>query len=194
MTTELGVLLVDDHRVFTELLGYALDARPGLRCVGQARTVAAARELARRTPFDVAVVDVHLPDGDGIALAAELRDAHPGARCLALTGLPSPALLRTARECGVTVLTKDGSVATILDALGPPPADPVPRPSLTAREREVLELLAEGMDATAMARALRISVHTARGHVKVLLQKTGTRSQLEAVAVARRARLLEPVG
>ena len=67
-----------------------------------------------------------------------------------------------------------------------------PRPGgLTAREHEVLELMAAGLDPRAIARRLGISVHTCRGHVKALLGKLGAHSQLEAVAVARQRGLVQ---
>ena len=189
---DLRVLLVDDHRVFTELLGFTLDAQPGIRCVGKARTVRAARELAETMSFDAAVLDVTLPDGNGIALARSLRELHPGARYVALTAFPTPEVAAAAAAAAVPLLAKDGTFSAILAELQlAEVVDEVPR--ITAREREVLELLAEGIPPQAIARTLRISLHTTRGHVKMLLLKTGTRSQLEAVAVARRSGLLEPI-
>lgn len=184
------MLVVDDHGVFSELLGFALDAQPGIRCVGRARTVRAAAELAASVDFDAAIVDLQLPDGDGLELARALRDRRAGLRCVGLTGFPTADAARRARAAGIPLLAKDGSLDLILTELrdAAPSGTPL---ALTAREREVLELLAEGLDATAISRAMSISLHTTRGHVKALLAKTGSRSQLEAVASARRAGLLD---
>lgn len=194
---DVRVLLVDDHSVFSELLRFALDAQKGIRCVGRARTARAAFELAESTDVDVAVVDVRLTDGDGIDLAMALRGRRRPIRCVALTGFPTADVVSRARTAGIRLLAKDGSLDALLTELRGNPAATTPvaarPPALTAREREVLELLSEGLDAGAISRALSISVHTTRGHVKALLAKTGSRSQLEAVAAARRAGLLDAV-
>lgn len=192
---EVRVLLVDDHRVFTELLGFALDAAEGVRCVARARTVGAALEVATTAEFDAAILDVQLPDGDGITLGRRLRELRPNARILALTAFPTADLAAKAARAGMPLLAKDGSFDAILRALRDSETDAATAsdpavPTLTAREREVLELLAEGLDVQSIARSLSISVHTARGHVKMLLHKTGARSQLEAVVSAQRAGLL----
>ncbi len=187
---DIRVLIVDDHGVFSDLLRFALDAQRGIRCVGRARTSRAALEVAASTGFDAAVVDVQLPDGDGLELAQSLRALRPAARVMALTGFPTAEVSRRARSVGIPLLAKDGSLDEILVQLRDAAAAESP-PALTAREREVLELLAEGLDASAISRALAISVHTTRGHVKALLAKTGTRSQLEALAAARRTGLLD---
>lgn len=186
---EIRVLLVDDHSVFTELFQYALEARPGFRCVGRARTARAAAEWAASGVFDAAIVDIRLPDGDGLDVARSLQTRRPAARVVALTAFPTGDLALRARELGIPLHAKDGSLAGILAELGSGPADQQLL-ALTAREQEVLELLAEGFDARTVARILSISLHTARGHVKSLLHKTGGRSQLEAVAISRRAGLL----
>lgn len=188
---DIRVMVVDDHRVFTELLGFALDAQPGIRCIARARTARAAVELAASAEFDAAIVDVQLPDGDGISLATTLRARHPAARFVVLTAFPTPALIAQAGEAGFPLLAKDGSLDAVLREIRAAPASDSTPPTLTAREREVLELLAEGLDVHGIARGLAISVHTARGYVKSLLHKTGTRSQLEAVAAARRSGLLD---
>ena len=185
------VLVVDDHGVFTELLGFALDAQPGIRCIARARTVGAALELATTVDFDAAIVDIQLPDGDGLDLAIALRARRPSAHVIALTAFPTSDLTSRAHALGLPLLAKDGSLDTILGELRRVPTAASAPPALTAREREVLEMLAEGLDAQSIARALSISLHTARGHVKALLHKTDSRSQLEAVAAARRAGLLD---
>lgn len=150
-----------------------------------------ARELAASTEFDVAIVDVQLPDGDGIGLAAALSAQHPTARSIALTAYPTPALASRARDLGIPLLAKDGSLDAVLREIRCANAAEPHRPVLTPREREVLELLAQGLDVHAIGRGMSVSVHTARGHVKSVLHKTGTRSQLEAVVAARRAGLFD---
>lgn len=194
------VLLVDDHRVFTELLSFALNSQSDLRCVGTARTGRAAIEFADTVPFDTAVLAVTLPDGCGIRLVQLLRAEHPEARFVALSDSVTPEQLADFTGAKVPLLAKSDSVAAILatlreaesgaSTLGPAPTG---SPRLTTREREVLELLSDGFCPQTVARLLRMSIHTCRGHIKALLSKTGTRSQLEAVATARREGLLDPL-
>lgn len=186
------VLLVDDHRVFTELLGYTLDAQPGIRCVARARTCRAALEITAATGFDAAVVDLQLPDGDGLELARTLRAHEPRARVIVLTAFPTPGLTADASEHGIPVLAKDGSLDLVLRELRAAEPGTVADITLTGRERQVVELISEGLSPVAIARALGISPHTVREHVKALLRKTGTTSQIEALAAVRRAGLLDP--
>ena len=186
------VLLVDDHRVFTELLGYTLDAQPGIRCVARARTCRAAIEIAAATDFDAASIDLRLPDGDGLSLARALGDAEPRARMIVLTAFPSPRIVAEAATDGIPVLAKDGSVDLVLRELRSAEPGRAADIVLTGRERQVVELIAEGLNPVAIARALAISPHTVREHVKALLRKTGATSQIEALATVRRAGLLDP--
>lgn len=186
------VIVVDDHQVFSELLARALDAEPGVRCVATARTAQVAEGLAAQVGFDAAIIDVQLPDGDGVDLIARMRRQRPEALYALLTAYPTAELTSRAEQEGVALLTKDGSLRTVLGALQDAPQGPE-APMLTARESEVIELLAAGLDPSTVARTLGVSVHTAREHVKSILRKTGSRSQLEAVATARRSGLLGSV-
>lgn len=78
------VLLVEDHASFRQALAYLCDRRPGLRVVGQAKSIAEGLERASEG-FDVAVVDLSMPDGDGAKLVAELQRANPQAGVVALS-------------------------------------------------------------------------------------------------------------
>ena len=199
MTTEVvvavqRVLVVDDHRVFTDLLMLALDADPGFSCVSPADSVARGREVVAVEDIDVAVIDVQLGDGDGFVLAEEILATRPGVRVVMLTAYPRPDLVRRAVSIGASgLLAKDGSLADLVEGLrSASPARPVlvdlpgPDHDLTVRELEVLSLLAGAADVRAIARTLGISPHTARDHVKSVLAKLGATSQLDAVVEAAR--------
>lgn len=199
MTTEVvvavqRVLVVDDHRVFTDLLMLALDADPGFSCVTPADSVARGREVAAAENIDVAVIDVQLADGDGFVLAEEILATRPEVRVVMLTAYPRPDLVRRAVSIGTSgLLAKDGSLADLVEGLrSASPALPVlvdlpgPDHDLTVRELEVLSLLAGAADVRAIARTLGISPHTARDHVKSVLAKLGATSQLDAVVEAAR--------
>ncbi|MCO1657054.1 response regulator transcription factor [Pseudonocardia humida] len=196
----LPVLLVDDHRVFTDALRISLDLQPGLRCAAVAHS---ARDgLARAGAVDVAaaVVDLVLPDADGLDVVAALRARRPAVRVIVLTAHPRPELAQRALAAGaVGFLGKDAPLERILAALRaadaehpvvdvPPAAEAAVR--LTHREHEVLRGLGAGLDATRIAGELGLSVHTTRGHIKAVLAKLGAQNQLGAVVTAQRLGLV----
>ncbi len=207
------VLVVDSHQTFAELLGLALAGQPDLSFVGHAGTGAEARRLVADLRPDVVLMDVELPDGDGIAVTEQLRAAYPQTRIVVLTASTEPTLVSRATAAGASgLLTKNGALGDVLHAVHtahgggmtvssqlltgllrstePNTAGGAPAGGLTAREYEVLRLMGTGLDARAIARRLGISVHTCRGHVKSVLAKLDAHSQLEAVAVATRRGLL----
>lgn len=177
-----------------------LDAQQDLCCVGVAHSVQGARSIAGAVPFDAAVVDLGLPDGDGTTVVSELRRIAPRAHIVVLTAHPRSDLARRALGGGADrVLPKRGTFSDVLAALRDRafPASPHGRADeviLTPREREVLALLATGTDVRGAANVMGLSEFTVRDHVKSLLAKLGARSQLEAVITATRVGilLLEP--
>lgn len=202
----MGVLVVDDHSTFAELLALALDSEPDLHCVAVAADRATAIEAAREHAPDIAVVDLLLGREDGISLAAELASLRPGIRVVILTAHADQIVMRRASAAGVCgLLAKNGSLNDLLNTLrsarpggfivdpqllqrlvSTRDNTPVDLPSLTPREQEVLELLADGQDARTAARSMGISLHTCRSYIKNVLAKLDAHSQLEAVATATR--------
>jgi DNA-binding NarL/FixJ family response regulator len=206
-----SVLVVDDHVVFGQLIERALSQEGDLACVGTASSLAEARRAFAALRPDVVLMDVRLPDGDGIDAAAELVEEDPDVRVVVLSAFIDAALMRRANQAGATaLLAKDGDLEELLQAIRSSEAGSLavnprllhqlvresvratPLPDLTQREREVLRMLAEGSDLTLIAREMSISVHTCRGHVKNVLAKLGVHSQLQAVVVALRSGLIEP--
>jgi DNA-binding NarL/FixJ family response regulator len=198
-----SVFLLDDHRVFTDMLELTLGLQADMRCVAVTHSLGEALEVAARTCFDVAVVDLQLPDGDGMTAIPRLRALRPDARIIVLTAHPRGDLAERALAGGaVAFLPKDGTLSAILaairtaDATHPlvgaglrPGAGPVPR--LTRREHDVLRGLARGQDAHRIAGTLGISPHTTRDHIKALLAKLDSHTQLEAVVTACRLGMVE---
>ncbi|MGL4742770.1 MAG: response regulator [Dermatophilaceae bacterium] len=211
------VLVVDDHRTFTDLLGRAIAHEPDLDWVGAVHTVEDAVSQTAALAPDAVIMDVQVGAGDGLEATATLVDLLPHLRVVVLTAYATASLLQRAMNVGASaLLPKDGTLDDLLGALRdtdgdgfrvhpallrrllelqtgddglPTRADGRPV-RLTAREDEVLHLLADGLDPAAIARRLGISRHTSRGYVAALLTKLDAHSQLEAVAVARRAGLL----
>jgi DNA-binding NarL/FixJ family response regulator len=211
--TPIRVLVVDHHQTFAELLGLALAGQPDLSSVGHATTGAEAARLVDELHPDVVLMDLDLPDCDGIATTEELLTRHPDTRIVVLTASTEPSLVGRATAAGASgFLTKNGAFGDVLNAVRTAHGGGVTVSSrllagllrstseesagtaraggLTAREREVLRLMADGHDARAIARQLGISLHTCRGYVKTVLAKLEAHSQLEAVAVATRRGLL----
>jgi DNA-binding NarL/FixJ family response regulator len=204
------VAIIDDHRTMADLLAFALAAETGFVFVGHAAGVSSGLELVGRVAPDVVLVDLNLPDGNGMWLARELNGRYPDTRIVILTAETDPSLVTRAAEAGACgFVAKTGGLAEVLEALrgarkgsmvvdnrliaalGRPrtPAKPA-GPTLTSREIDVLAELAAGRHVTAAARRLGISPHTARGYVKTILTKLDCHSQLEAVVTAARLGLL----
>lgn len=196
------VLVIDDHRVFTELLSLALDASPGARCVAVASSIREGLAKAAAHRLDVVVIDVRLPDGSGLDAVPALLALHPDARILLLTAHPRADLAERALKAGASgFLAKEEPLSHLLGAIAAArpdrPAISSALPSadaagLTPREREVLTLMAQGHDPAAIARLLWLSVHTVRDHVKSVLAKLDARSQLAAVSKAIALGLIDP--
>ncbi|WP_265520733.1 response regulator [Oerskovia flava] len=203
------VLVVDDHRILTDLIAAALDAEDDLECVGVADDRERALALAATLHPDTVVLDVQLPGDDGLEVLRALREADPDVRVVMLTAHPRPDLERAALEHGACgFLAKDGRLTALLEAVrSASPARPARDPGLvrrsatahetwhlTPRELEVLTLLGEGADVRTIAVRLGLSVHTVRDHVKAVLAKLGVRSQLEAVTAAHGAGIIRVGG
>lgn len=206
------VVVVDDHRTVAGAMALALGSAVGIECVGTVHTARDARFMATRYVADVVVMDVNLGDGDGIEIAADLVRAAPELRIVILTGVLDKTLLRRAADAGaVAVLAKDGTLEDLLatirssasDGLVVQPQllrrllgeadDASARVHLTNREREVLSLLAEGLDVQRIAARLGITVMTCRTYLRNLMGKLDAHSQLEAVLNAARLGLSRPV-
>lgn len=204
-------VVIDDHRIFADLLASGLSSAPDLECVGVAYEVATGLHLVDEHGPDLVVMDYQFrgkdSDGsDGIEATAAIVSRHPNCVVVLLTGHAGPELVGRAAAAGASsLMPKNGSLDELLAALrsarrgvvtvhhsllsdvttataGPSAR----RVALSRREREVLALLTVGLDARAIADQLGISLNTCRGYVKTLLHKLDAHSQLEAVAVARR--------
>jgi DNA-binding NarL/FixJ family response regulator len=209
------VLIVDDHDMFAQSLQLALSAERDLTVVGTAPTLEQARALVVTSTPDVVLLDHRLPDGLGVDSIAELRALRPSVNVVVLTAEAEDSMLVAATEAGCAgfilktspldelvaavrtaaageIMVSSDLLARLLNRLHHqyerPPHD------LTAREREILELIAEGLTNGAIAKRLFISVNTVRNHVQSLLAKLDAHSKLEALSIAIREGLIDPPG
>ncbi|MGH9275563.1 MAG: LuxR C-terminal-related transcriptional regulator [Acidimicrobiales bacterium] len=211
-SSSIRVVLVDDHEMFTESLARILTSEPDIEIVGIGGTGAEAARLAAARRPDVVVLDYHLPDDDAPPITAAILDACPTARVLILSGTGDDRSLIAALQAGCAgFVTKDKAVGELVTAVrqvhaGEPyiPASMLAAllphvgqrdgrvgADLTAREREVLSCLSDGMSNSAIAERLFLSVHTVRNHIQGVLAKLNAHSKLEAVAIATREGLLD---
>jgi two-component system response regulator DesR len=195
----MAVLVVDDHRVFTDALRTSLGRQHDVAAVVVAHSVREALAHARRTQLDAAIVDLDLPDGSGLDVVSSLRALRPVARTIVLTAHARFDLAERALAAGAAAfLAKEGTLDRVLAALrAPAPTAPVVdaavapgRVELTPRECDVLRLLGQGREPARIAAELKLSLHTVRGHVKTLMAKLDAHSQLEAVVAAHRRGLI----
>lgn len=203
------VLIIDDHALFAEAIRLTLE-KHGVAVVGIAPSVEEALPAVHGLRPDLALVDIGLPDGDGLALGARILQEAPGTQVVALSALEDPRAVREALRLGFDgYIIKDTPVPRFLQAIEAVLSGEavVPRTlaarmagrrtpeeeavalladQLTPREREVLELLVEGAGGQEIARILAISPNTVRTHVQNVLTKLQVRTRLEAAAFAVR--------
>jgi two-component system, NarL family, nitrate/nitrite response regulator NarL len=201
------VLIVEDHRVVAEGLAALLADHPDLDVVGWIASVAEAERLSVPESVDVVVADYWLTDGTGVEAVAFLRVRWPDVSVLFLSVDDSDEVMLSALEAGAAgYLVKSAGGADVISAVRRAAEGEILVPphrlaalltlrreraersrrldSLTPREREILSLMAEGMDNRQVAERLHVSYATVRSHVRHLLGKLGARSKLEAVVRA----------
>ena len=199
MATKL--MIVDDHEALREGLEVML-SHAGHEVLGVAGNVAAAIDLVEVSNPDVAIVDIKLPDGSGIALTRELLSRRPDLGVILYTGDSDAELLYEGLDSGARgYALKAGSMEELSAAIervagGGSYVDPrldrillSPRatarvPQLSPREREIMHLMAEGRTAEAIGQEISVSVETVRTHVRNVIRKLQARNRVHAIAMA----------
>ena len=206
-TPEITVLLADDHEVVREGLRLALLRSPHIRVVGEAADGETAVSLAERRLPDVIVMDQRMPGMDGIEATEEIMRRVPDAKVLIFTAYSERALLQRGLESGARgYILKEAPHETLLRAIekvaaGETFVDPALMSALTqnrgstdvltAREREILQLLADGMSNADVAAQLFISQETVKSHVRHILTKLEADTRTQAVAIALRDAMID---
>lgn len=210
----ISVFLLDDHQVVREGVRRLLEAEEDLLVVGEAACAAQALDVVASTHPDVAVLDMRLPDGDGIEVCREIRSAHPEVACLLFTSYADDDALARAILAGASgYVLKDiqglklvASVRTVAGGHSLIDSTMAQRVSgqlhrhlaeqrgaeqLTDREREVLALIAEGKTNREIGTELYLAEKTVKNYVSNLLAKLGMGRRSEAAAFAARTGIVE---
>jgi DNA-binding NarL/FixJ family response regulator len=207
MPEEITCLIVDDHEVVREGLRLSLSRAPHIRVIGEASDGASAVELAVRRRPDVVIMDVRMPGTDGLEATKELLERQADAKVLIFTAYSERSLLSRGLESGAKgYILKEAPHETLVRAIekvanGDSYVDPALMPSflagkdrdemLTAREREILQLLADGMSNADAAAKLFISQETVKSHVRHILTKLEADTRTHAVAIALRDAIID---
>ncbi len=208
-TATIRVFLLDDHEVVRRGLRELLDADDDIEVVGEAGT--AEQALARIPPTrpTVAVLDVRLPDGDGVEVCREVRSRYPDIACLMLTSFSDDEALLHAVMAGAAgyllkqirgtdivdavrrvargeSLLDPGVTKRVLDRVREPAAEDERLAQLTGQERRILELIAEGLTNRQIAEHLNLAEKTVKNYVSNLLRKLGMERRTQAAIFATR--------
>jgi DNA-binding NarL/FixJ family response regulator len=213
----ISVVIVDGHALVAEALEATLTALPDVHVEAVAGTLAAALPTVEAVQPDVVILDTGLADGhrngNGAGGTAGVLSRSPATKVLIVSAHASIDVVASAIEAGaVGVVAKTENLEELLTAVRragrggmvlppgrlhevatllrtrPPPVGS----ELTGREREVPTPLSRGTNPDAIAHGLGVSTHTVRNHVRAVRRKLGASSQLEAVAIAYRAGLVDP--
>ncbi len=204
---EITVLIVDDHEVVREGLRLSLSRAPHIRVIGEAGDGETALGLVERRKPDVIIMDVRMPGMDGLEATKLLRERVPDTAVLIFTAYSERSLLGRGLESGARgYILKEAPHATLLRAIekvaaGEGFVDPALMPTfitgkdqtdmLTGREREILQLLADGMSNADVAAKLFISQETVKSHVRHILAKLEADTRTHAVAIALREAIID---
>ncbi len=192
MADALRVLIADDHPLFRMGLRYALAAQ-GFEVVAEAADGKEALELCRLHRPQAVLMDVKMPNLDGIEACKRLKAALPETLVVMLTTFEEPAIVQAAKVAGATgYLSKETDPVELAKALRRiverPERNWLPRvelPEFTPRERQVLALLVEGGSTKQIAKALDLSPETVKDYLANVYRKLGVRDRLSAVREAR---------
>jgi DNA-binding NarL/FixJ family response regulator len=205
--TPIRIFLLDDHEIVRRGLRELFDAEDDLEVVGEAGTAEVAMGRIPATAPDVAILDVRLPDGDGISVCRDVRSRHPEIQCLMLTSFSDDEALFAAIMAGAAgyllkhvhgsdlvdgvrrvargeSLLDPSMTATVLERLRHAPRDELD--AFTDQERRILELIGEGLTNRQIGDRMFLAEKTVKNYVSHVLAKLGMDRRTEAAAYAAR--------
>jgi len=203
-----SIVLIDDHELIRRGLAEAFTRAGGFEVVGQAADIAGGLAVAREQQPDVVVTDVRLPDGSGLEVVRKLRAERKDVALIVLTMYAGDEQLFAAMDAGASgFVGKDAPSGEVVSAARQAAVAPTSftcaglaeamvrrmssaSPRLSDRERQVLQLLAEGLGVTAIAGRLFVSESTAKAHVAKIYEKLGAANRAQALMTAMRMGLI----
>lgn len=209
--TPIRVFVLDDHEVVRRGIASLLDIEPDIEVAGEAGTAAGALARVPAIRPDVAILDVRLPDGDGVTVCRELRARLPGLNCLMLTSFADEEAMFNSVMAGASGyvlkqihgLDLVGAVRTVaagqslldprstrrmLDKLRRDAQRADPLASLTEHERRILDHIGDGLTNRQIAERLYLSEKTIKNHISVIFDKLGMQRRTQAAALIARLR------
>jgi DNA-binding NarL/FixJ family response regulator len=199
---DLRILVVDDHALMRDAVRSIIDAGEGIEIAGEAETAAEALRLAGSLGPDLVLLDLALPDTEGLRCLEALRRRHPDTLVVVFSGVEDPDLIAGALECGAAAFvlkrTNPHDLAaairqavdqTVFTGRGAP-LQGASRARLTRKELEVLAQLALARSNREIAQALWISDQTVKFHLRNVYRKLGASTRTEAVRIAHERALV----
>jgi DNA-binding NarL/FixJ family response regulator len=209
VSSQIGVFLLDDHEIVRLGVRELLESQPDIKVVGEAGTAASALARIPALKPDVAVLDVRLPDGDGVSVCRQIRSAMPEVACLMLTSYADDQALFDAVLAGAagyvlkeirgsdlvgavrTVasgqsMLDPAAAAALMARLRDEASHPDPLAGLTGQERKILELIGEGLTNRQIGEQMFLAEKTIKNYVSGLFAKLGMERRSQAAAYAAR--------
>ncbi len=213
---DINVLIVDDHNLFAKLIYTMLSNTPGIKVVGIAKNAQETLRFATENNIDIILLDINLPNTDGLQLLVKLNDYHPDIKTIMLSSNTEATIIQQSLKTGAAgYLTKNAQTDEVIDAINsvyngenyfcksslesimnnmindrPKPNIMQSIKSLSKREKEVLKLIANEYSSTKISEMLNISVRTVQTHRKHLLQKLGAKNTVGLIKTAMEANLI----
>ena len=205
------VMIVDDHAMVRTGLATFLEISDGMSLVAEADNGLEAISLCEQTNPDVILMDLFMPEMDGVTATKEIRKQFPETQVIVITSFDEGSMVQDAIKAGaISYLLKNASMEELADAIRSAHAGKAtmaqealqalvkqtsqPKTShygLTAREKEILVLLVEGLNNPKISEKLHISIGTTRTHVSNIFNKLGVSNRAEAIAMALRNNLVK---